>query len=99
MKMAVLKIVGKIFLVPVLLALFLLGLVIAAVGGIYQLLHGVLWGLLIILIVLFAVFGMWQNVIFGIVLMSVSLIIVTALDGLSALIGSAVGSVLGLLRA
>lgn len=97
--MAVLKIVGKIFLVPVLLALFLLGLVIAAVGGIYQLLHGVLWGLLIILIVLFAVFGMWQNVIFGIVLMSVSLIIVTALDGLSALIGSAVGSVLGLLRA
>jgi hypothetical protein len=97
--MSVLKIVGKIFLVPVLLALFLLGLVIAAVGGIYQLLHGLLWGLLIILIVLFSVFGMWQNVIFGIVLMSVSLIIVTALDGLSALIGSAVGSVLGLLRA
>lgn len=97
--MSMLKIVGKIFLVPVLLALFLLGLVIAAVGGIYQLLHGLLWGLLIILIVLFSVFGMWQNVIFGIVLMSVSLIIVTALDGLSALIGSAVGSVLGLLRA
>lgn len=96
--MSVLKIVGKIFLVPVLLALFLLGLIIAAVGGIYQLLHGLLWGLLIILIVLFGVFGMWQNVIFGIVLMSVSLIIVTALDGLSALIGSAVSSVLGLLR-
>lgn len=96
--MIVLKIVGKIFLLPILLALFILGMVIAVIGGIYHLIHGFFWALMIIAVILFAVFKMWQNVIMGIAFMPASLMIVTMLDSLSSLIGGAVGRVIALLR-
>ena len=53
---------------------------------------------MIIAVILFAVFKMWQNVVMGIAFMTASLMIVTMLDSLSSLIGGAVGRVIALLR-
>ncbi len=96
--MAVLRIVGKIFLLPILLVLFILGLIFTVIGGIYHLLHGFFWALMVIAVILFAAFGMWQNVVMGIAFMTASLVIVVFLDSMPSLIGCAIGMVAALLR-
>jgi hypothetical protein len=97
--MFVVKLIGKLFLIPVIVALFLLNLAVAIIGGIYGVVHSFFWGLMIIAIILFACFGMWPQAIFFFVFMMMSLLVVAMFEVISATLGGVMGTMAALLAA
>jgi hypothetical protein len=97
--MFLLKLIGKILLIPVLIVLFVLNIAVAVIGGIYGVIHGLFWVLMIFAVILAALFGMWPQAIAFAIFMGLSLIVIQALNGLAALLGGAMGMVAALLTA
>ena len=79
--------------------LFILSIAVAVIGGIYGVIHGLFWALMIFAVILAALFGMWPQAIAFAIFMGLSLVVVLALKGLTALLGGAIGTVAALLTA
>jgi uncharacterized membrane protein len=89
--MFVVKLIGKLLLIPVIVLLFALNLAVATIGGIYGVIHSLFWGLLAIIVFLFACFGMWPQAVLFFVVMMMSLLVVTMFELISTSLGGALG--------
>jgi hypothetical protein len=97
--MFMVKLVRKLLLLPVLLALFVLYIVVTIIGGVYGVIHSLFWGIMVLAIILAACFGMWHQVIGFAVFMAMSMVIVALLEILHAFFGGAIESVAARLTA
>lgn len=97
--MFMVKLVRKLLLLPVLLALFVLYIVVAIIGGVYGVIHNLFWGIMVLAIILAACFGMWPQLIEFAVFMAMSMVIVALLEVLNAFLGGSVGKVAAMLTA
>lgn len=95
--MFMVKLIGKLLLLPVLLALFVLYIVVAIIGGVYGVIHSLFWGIMVFAIILAACFGMWPQAIAFAIFMGLSLIVVLTLEGLTVFMGGAIGTVVTML--
>lgn len=82
--MFMVKLVRKLLLLPVLLALFVLYIVVASIGEVYGIIHSLFWGIMVLAIILTVCFGMWHQVIGFTVFMAMSMVIVALLEVMHA---------------
>ncbi len=91
--MFMVKLVRKLLLLPVLLALFVLYIVVAFIGGVYEVIHNLFWGIMVLAIILAACFGMWHQVIGFAVFMAMSMVIVALLETMTIALRGALETV------